>query len=347
MKEYKFRILYEKFSNNAYVLKKLHAYRMYEQGIKIPQIQHILGMSRPTIYRWIKQVKEVIETDVFEKSKELIYHYKKRKDRLGRPRKITPEIVEKILEVRNQTKAGKYKLGILLYRRYGIEVSASTIGRVLNRYKSRIKKPKGRYFVKKRNQRKRKKLRKRDIKLEGRPLELIQVDTKHFIRIGQRKLYIFVAIDIKTRLAFAMFYERMRSGDAAKFLTRGIKFFGSFGELKYIQTDNGGEYEKEFDKKVKQLGLIHVYSEEGKPKENGYVERLIRSINEEFLCDLPGDLSVDEYNGHLLEWLTYYNTERPHAGLNYKTPAEVAYGSGDHTLNINLSQLFWTYTPRK
>ena len=343
MKEYKFKILYEKFSNNAYVQKKLHAYQMYEQGIEIAKIQRILGMSRATVYRWIKQVKEIIQTDVFSRYKELLYHYKRRKYKLGRPRKIKPDIVEKILAVRNQTKAGKYKLEILLYKRFGIKVSASTIGRVLRMYRSKIEKPRGKYFVK-RDPKKDKKLRITDINLHGKPLELIQIDTKHYVEIGQKKAYIFVAIDIRSRLAFAMFYKEIKSKNAADFLTRVNKYFGSFGKLKYIQTDNGSEYAGEFEKQIRELGLIHVYSHVRKPKENGYVERLIRSLEEEFLSELPRGLSINEYNAYLLEWLTYYNTERPHAGLRYKTPIEVIEGSGNHTPNIKLSQLFWTYT---
>ena len=91
--------------------------------------------------------------------------------------------------------------------------------------------------------------------------------------------------------------------------------------------------------------LTHVYSHVRRPKENGYVERFIRTMSEEFLSKLPTGESIQEYNRFLLGWLLYYKTERPHAEINYRTPVEeLIMLTGNRYLTLNLSQLFQTNT---
>ena len=49
-------------------------------------------------------------------------------------------------------------------------------------------------------------------------------------------------------MLFAMFYEHIDSTDASKFLKRAIQFFREYGKLEYIQTDNGSEFAKHFNR---------------------------------------------------------------------------------------------------
>jgi len=58
------------------------------------------------------------------------------------------------------------------------------------------------------------------------------------------------------------------------------------------------------------------------PEENGLAERFIRSFKEECAW-LHQFESIDEARFIIGRWVKWYNTERPHQSLNYKTPKEV------------------------
>ena len=60
----------------------------------------------------------------------------------------------------------------------------------------------------------------------------------------------------------------------------------------------------------------------GKPSENGYVERLIRTIKEEEvnLSDYQHLDEAREQLGYFID--VVYNQLRPHSALDYQTPAE-------------------------
>ena len=58
------------------------------------------------------------------------------------------------------------------------------------------------------------------------------------------------------------------------------------------------------------------------PEENGLVERFIRSFKEECVW-LNRYNSMDEALESIRRWVDWYNTDRPHQSLNYKTPKEV------------------------
>ena len=60
------------------------------------------------------------------------------------------------------------------------------------------------------------------------------------------------------------------------------------------------------------------------PRINGFVERANRTLQEEFI-DLHLNLlleDIDEFNRRLMDYLLWYNTERPHKSLNNLTPMD-------------------------
>ena len=60
------------------------------------------------------------------------------------------------------------------------------------------------------------------------------------------------------------------------------------------------------------------------PGINGLVERANRTLQEEFI-DLHLNLlaeDIDEFNRRLMDYLLWYNTERPHKSLNNLTPMD-------------------------
>jgi len=90
----------------------------------------------------------------------------------------------------------------------------------------------------------------------------------------------------------------------------------------FIQTDNGLEFQSQFrDFVAQELGLKHHYIHKSSPNENAVIERSFRTDEEEFFFRLerrPKDLN--HLNLLYQEFLLYYNTDRPHLGIDLATP---------------------------
>lgn len=99
----------------------------------------------------------------------------------------------------------------------------------------------------------------------------------------------------------------------------------------FIQTDNGLEFQQKFKKFLAGWNLKHHHIHKSTPNENAVIERSFRTDEEEFYFRIEHQPKhYDELRDLLKDFLHYYNTERPHMGINMKTPAEmVAYVVSD------------------
>ena len=93
-----------------------------------------------------------------------------------------------------------------------------------------------------------------------------------------------------------------------------------------ILTDNGPEVathnSKEghpFERMLMELGIKHRYTRPYRPQTNGKVERFWRTLNEDLLDETTFE-SVGDLKDELMQYLLYYNTERPHQGIGGNTP---------------------------
>lgn len=102
------------------------------------------------------------------------------------------------------------------------------------------------------------------------------------------------------------------------------KIIDRYGKPMAIRTDNGPEFiSKAFQTWLKENGIKWSPIEKGKPQHNGIVERFNRTYREDIL-DANLFHTVDQAQQLTDDWITYYNDERPHQALNYKTPLEYA-----------------------
>jgi transposase InsO family protein len=91
----------------------------------------------------------------------------------------------------------------------------------------------------------------------------------------------------------------------------------------FIQTDNGLEFQSDFDEFVKGLGWRHHYLHKSAPNENGAIERSFRTDEEEFFFfRYRGARNLSDLNLQYQLYMHEYNTERPHLSLEMKTPKE-------------------------
>ena len=220
-----------------------------------------------------------------------------------------------ICKIRKQYPAwSKYKIQEILERDYGIVVSSSTIGRVMKR--------RGLIDKKKSEKRRRAALRPKRRFPHGFSIswagDMVQMDTKYIMLPGGRKLYQFTAIDVLTKQRILGVYPSLSSRNGATFLKKCIAEFPF--EMRSIQTDNGAEFLKEFDKLCRKLNIPHYFIYPGHKEQNSYVERSHGSDEQEFY-QLGNVWQDREKMNEVLEiWQDIWNNFRPHQALHYKTP---------------------------
>ena len=166
---------------------------------------------------------------------------------------------------------------------------------------------------------------------------LVALDTVERFMHGLRR-YVITFEDIHTRFAFAWGTTSHASMAVQEFFDYcRIVFPHPFA---YVLTDNGSEFMKHFSQKLNELHLTHYHTYPRTPKMNAHCERFNRTIQEEFV-DYHAGLLLDPpaFNRELIPWLVWYNTQRPHWGLNLQSPMQFML-----TTHPRKSNLWWTDT---
>jgi len=148
---------------------------------------------------------------------------------------------------------------------------------------------------------------------------LLEADTVHIVLPDGSKIYIYTLIDLYSRWAYAEVVKKINGRASANFITRA-KALVPF-KMEMIQTDNGSEFQKMFRFQIYKLGLTHRYSRVRQSNDQAHIERFNRTIQEE--CFDRTTQNIYYFRRALKEWLPYYNKERMHMGINYKTPVEM------------------------
>lgn len=245
-------------------------------------------------------------------------------DQLRRPehvrqREITSDTIKLILSIRQTNPFfSKYKIESALKFEYRVELSASSIGRILVEHG----------LILPRDTRRRKKAMLSPVKRISRqikanvkqPGDLVHIDTKHLYLVGGAKAFHFTAIDALSRFKFAWVYSSITSASSSKFLDKAFNYFPF--EVKAMVSDNGSEYHSKFDEKLKALSIDHYFIYPHSPKQNGIAERAIRTDIEEFYHAGNLEMSIEAQNEKIKQWNEYYNFKRYHRSLNCLTPAQ-------------------------
>jgi len=146
-----------------------------------------------------------------------------------------------------------------------------------------------------------------------KPGDLVMVDTIHLMISEKKRIYVYTLIDVYSRWTYAWAVERINAKKSVEFLKRA-RALADF-QFTCIQSDNGSEFSQHFSERIK---ILHRHSRIRKPNDNSYVERFNRTLKEECLRILPTNVRM--FNRTLPIYLNYYNTERLHMGIQFKTP---------------------------
>jgi len=135
-----------------------------------------------------------------------------------------------------------------------------------------------------------------------------------------KKRYIITAIDRYGKMAYAWMYNNHSSLSAKDFLLRLNYLLDN--KIENIQTDNGSEFQKYFNKTCNNLNIKHYFSRVRTPQDNAVCERFNRTLKEEFIALGNMTTNTEIFNQRLTDWLIEYNFNRPHQSLDYLTPIE-------------------------
>jgi transposase InsO family protein len=286
------------------------AKRVLEKGWRVVDVAHAAGVSRTTVYKWIRRFEEEGEQGL--------------KDRSSRPHDSPSQTPQRrrdlVLKLRRSRLTGR-----AIASRLGMP--RSTVSRILRA--ARLS-------------------RARDldppepvIRYEREsPGELVHLDIKklgRFQKPGHRVTgdrtgqsnhrgvgweYVHVAIDDASRMAYAEVLQDEKGTTCTGFLERAAVFFADHGiRIQRVMTDNGSGYRsKLFKAAVRGLGARQLYTRPYRPQTNGKAERFIQTLLREWAYVRSYRSSAYRRRA-LRPWLRRYNHRRPHGSLDGRPPS--------------------------
>lgn len=299
---------------------RLLAVRRVGQGHKPGEVAKQLGVSRQTIYKWVRRYEHEGLAGL--------------RDRSSRPRtspQRTPVEVElRIVRARLDYHAGPAALSGLL------GLPASTIGAVVGRWElprlGEVDRVTGEII----------RSCATDVRYERcRPGELLHVDVKKLGRVpdgggwrvhgrseavrgrGSGWDYVHVAVDDHTRVAYAEVLDDEKGATCAAFLHRAAQWFHDTHDvtIERVLTDNALSYRqsKDWAAVCQALQIKRRFIKPRCPWTNGKAERFNRTLQNEWAYAAAWT-SNDQRTAALTSYLQRYNTQRGHSASGGRPP---------------------------
>jgi len=177
----------------------------------------------------------------------------------------------------------------------------------------------------------------------GAPMELWQLDVVHgFLLADGTSAKALTGVDDHSRYCVsARLMARERTQSVCDGFTSALR---SYGVPLQVLTDNGKVFtgrfaqppvEVLFDRICRENGVDHILTQPRSPTTTGKIERFHRTLRVEFNTRQVFK-TLKTAQEALDEWVTYYNTQRPHQALGDLTP-ESRFRSGDKEVLHQLS----------
>ena len=271
-------------------------------------------VSVSTAQRWANRYRELGEAGMADRSSRP--HTS--------PRRTPTRTERRIIKVRLLRRWGPARIAALL------RLVPSTVHRVLDRYGlarlTHLDRATGRVI--------------RRYERE-RPGELVHVDIKKLgnipnggghkalgrqagrkTRSGTGYSYIHTAVDDHSRLAYSEILTDEKKETATAFWTRAHAYFTQAGiTVERVLTDNGSCYKSHLWRDtLAAAGITHKRTRPYRPQTNGKVERLNRTLLDEWAYARPYR-SEQERRDAFPDWLHTYNHHRGHTALKGQPPA--------------------------
>ena len=283
------------YTQNPHMPKvRQQAADMVRRGYTPTETGRRFGVGSSTICKWVKKAKRYGYHPIPTLSSRPKHH----------PKELSSDMVWRIFRQRIKAR----RCAEVIHRELkneGVEVSLSSVKRTLDRTG----------LLKKRSPWKRFHPHI-DRPHVLKPGDLVQMDTIHLMIGEKKRIYVFVLLDVYSRWVYAKAYKKISSKIGADFL-REAERCATFS-FDMIQTDHGPEFGKWF---VERVSKSHRYTRIGKPNDNSHIERFNRTVQEESLDKVKREVPL--INEALKKYLEYYNTERLHMGISFRTPIQL------------------------
>jgi hypothetical protein len=300
-----------RFMIKEYELVKARAHPVYRF---VEELYKAWGTNRKSFLKYYNRFKQGgKESDLLPRKRGPRY-------RTRRPLRF---IENKVIELRQKGNSKHEIVSILKPRLHKFTPSASGVYNIskrygLNRLNSKMKQNKRKIIKEKMGQ-------------------LGHVDCHHLgkaiIRGKSQKLYLVCLLDDYSRLAWAEVTQDVTALTVMFATLKCINMLHGEYEIIFeeIISDNGPEFGQRnsqskmnhpFERMLIELEIKHRYTQPYRPQTNGKVERFWRTLKEDLIEETDFD-SLEELKDELLQYMCYYNHERPHQGIGGKKPVEM------------------------
>lgn len=304
--------------------QRLKWFDYYSQCKDVSQTCRYFGISRKTFHKWKTRYSKYRLSTLESQS---------RRPKTFRISRIPWETIRQIKTLRTKYPYySKYKLAVILKRDHNVILSASTVGRIIKKHNLFFKLP---YPSKKKRYASRRSIERKHLPPDyamANPGDLIESDTKHLPFLGKKR-YAFVAIDCVGK-GIAIKLSTTPSSKQNALLIDKAKANFPF-PVRAWENDNGPENLKDFHSTLEESHIPHYFAYPYCPDDKPYVERVIGTLEREFVQQ--GNLASDlvEQQRRIDIWLDEYHNFRPHESLGYLTPNEYYQKTIGRTIKIN------------
>lgn len=294
----------------------------YRQSNNISKTCRYFGISRKTFHKWKRRYLKYYLPSLESQS---------RKPKRFRSSKVPLETILLVKKLRTKHPYySKYKIAVILRRDHAVTLSASTVGRIIKKHNLFFKTP---YPSKKKRYASKKSIERKHLPHDyslAKPGDLIESDTKHIPFLGKKR-YAFVAIDCVGKGATITIAATPSSAQNSALITKAKDSFPF--HIKAWENDHGPENLKDFRAALLKKKIPQYFAYPYCPDDKPYVERLIGTLEREFVQQ--GNLRSDmkEQQRRIDAWLDEYHNFRPHQSLGYLTPNEYYLKTIGKTIN--------------
>lgn len=241
--------------------------------------------------------------------------------RAGQMKRLTKNEERIIMKIRRRFEASGPILREMIVDHYDIPPSVSTIYRTFKQYPLNPK---------------RKKAIKRYEK--SYPGEMGHSDTYHIdptMVVDRNKYYLIGFLDDYTRLCYVELINKATAYEASQSFGRAYKWFMLHGfTLECLLTDNGSEFtalgaktperlhKHAFETTCAVFNVKHKRTKPYRPQSNGKIERFWRILLDECLAKQEKTLTKNELEKEIKNYMHFYNYNRRHGSLDYKSPLD-------------------------
>jgi transposase InsO family protein len=290
-------------------------------GHKPGEVAKQLGVSRQTVYKWVRRFLAEGKPGLADRSSRP--H--------SMPRATSPATIARIVAMRLSLHAGAIRVAAEL------DLAPSTVGAVLRREQlprlADIDRITGEVIRSSRRSNVRYEHREPgsllhvDVKKLGRIPDgggwrIQGQDTKRHLSTGQGWDYVHVAVDDHSRVAYVEILPDEKGHTCAGFLHRAAVWFRGLGvTIRRVLTDNAFAYRlsTSWAAVCSALQIKRRFIKPGCPWTNGKAERLNKTLQNEWAYSRAWTSNA-ERTAALAAWVARYNTERAHTSLGRRTP---------------------------